>query len=851
MGGADLNFLRTFRVLRPLRTLSKFPRMRRLVQTILGSIPKLGDVAAMALFVAVWASIIGVTFWAGSTHRRCRLTSEPLHFVQNAAECELSQGWCFDSVSTSVWVHRGIDFPSTCPSSDSQGSRPCGIEGNNDWVEVDGAALYKAFCEDVTETYQLRGKCVEAVATDPNGYWHWPVDYAGSYLCGGSAECGTAPELSVQTVSNFNDTAFLEHVYDQLKILQGIGKKECLDASGNVCDADLALTCGNNFIEDPEQYGADNTMNRTAPVDFPAQLDATFRYDIRTKDYDLDWANFNYGVINFDNCFYGLLSIFQCITLEGWAHVMYMMQDSHAEWFSTLFFVVLILFGHFFLLNVTLAIVADAFAENTSKELEDADVEQEEEAEHDEFVATHHNPFLSLTESTAFNAIITATIVMSTITLCLDGYPEESRTMFDFQIYSNYVFLAIFTVEMVLMILAWGPVHYVTNFFTIFDGFIVVSSMLETLVFKGDIATAFRAFRFFRIIKLFKRFETFHHLMVAVLNTLVEVSFFVLLLLVIMLVFALFGTMNYAGTMMFDDYDKPIAYDQASCVSRESFCGEDKGCFLRPNYDDFWNAMLAVWVIISGENWNSMMYATYRTVGWPSAVYYAVCIVVGSFILLNLFLAILMSNFQRHSEAAPKPSKSMSRQSRSGFSESMSRVSTVLETKKSSSLSVFKKMSSSIYDMGARLGGFNRWSDSSSANEDDGDDSDNELATPTNLESASQDASAESSPRSTPTGKKKKRKLKSGVSFSESPERGSSSSSPRSSSRQRRESRIIQVGGIEISELDLELDGEPEATVQMKRPKSLSRLFGGDHDEFQLNNVRRCAMKQPEFTLKL
>jgi hypothetical protein len=55
----SLGFLRVFRALRPLRSLSVSPGMRKLVNTVLLSVPKLGSVAGMALFVLLIFGILG------------------------------------------------------------------------------------------------------------------------------------------------------------------------------------------------------------------------------------------------------------------------------------------------------------------------------------------------------------------------------------------------------------------------------------------------------------------------------------------------------------------------------------------------------------------------------------------------------------------------------------------------------------------------------------------------------------------------------------------------------------------------------------------------------------------------
>ena len=48
------------------------------------------------------------------------------------------------------------------------------------------------------------------------------------------------------------------------------------------------------------------------------------------------------------------------ITLEGWVIVMYNLMDSNMTWMAVIFCTSLIIIGSFFLLNVILAVLADA-----------------------------------------------------------------------------------------------------------------------------------------------------------------------------------------------------------------------------------------------------------------------------------------------------------------------------------------------------------------------------------------------------------------------------------------------------------------------------------------------------------
>ena len=52
--------------------------------------------------------------------------------------------------------------------------------------------------------------------------------------------------------------------------------------------------------------------------------------------------------------------MFQFITLEGWAKIMYNLMDSNISWLAVIFSICLIMIGAFFLLNVILAVIVQA-----------------------------------------------------------------------------------------------------------------------------------------------------------------------------------------------------------------------------------------------------------------------------------------------------------------------------------------------------------------------------------------------------------------------------------------------------------------------------------------------------------
>ena len=68
---------------------------------------------------------------------------------------------------------------------------------------------------------------------------------------------------------------------------------------------------------------------------------------------------------------------------------------------------------------------------------------------------------------------------------------------------------------------------------------------------------------------------------------------------------------------------------------------------LRPNFDSFNNAFLAVFQVLTIENWNDILLLAYRTDVniFLTALYLISWIFIGNFVFLNLFLAILLDGF--------------------------------------------------------------------------------------------------------------------------------------------------------------------------------------------------------------
>jgi hypothetical protein len=78
---SNMQGLKTFRLFRPLKSLTTMPSMRLLIRTLFDSVTSLGSVMALALFFFMIFAILGVSIWDGAIYYRCYTTEWPVDGV--------------------------------------------------------------------------------------------------------------------------------------------------------------------------------------------------------------------------------------------------------------------------------------------------------------------------------------------------------------------------------------------------------------------------------------------------------------------------------------------------------------------------------------------------------------------------------------------------------------------------------------------------------------------------------------------------------------------------------------------------------------------------------------------------
>ena len=440
------------------------------------------------------------------------------------------------------------------------------------------------------------------------------------------------------------------------------------------------------------------------------------------RTYCIEFENPNYGFTSFDDILHSWLTIYTAISLEGWTDVMYFVQDAVSPW-VWIYFVVLIAFCSFFIVNLALAVLVVHFTKEKSSESSESEqsspkgeVNNEIKIEKEFVDATHEYEPESTIRKVCykiqahqhFETVTIIFIALNTITMAMEREPMSDKLK-DFTDYSNYAFTAYFVIEMIIKLAGLGLEKYVEDRLNVFDAIIVFISVLEVAIGlindnKGNgMFSVFRAFRLLRIFKLVRSWKELHHIINTVFRSLASIAYLSLILLLFLFIFALLGKEFFGYKFAFCDYvesakqvcppgvtDCPRHFDcylkcnendlftntgtfmtvpnsryngmakcekyctgencmSSSCWtnSSSSECWAEVGYsdVARHNFDDIYSSFITIYQVLTGENWNEVMYDGMRTTSPISSLYFVILTLLGNYIVLNLFLAILLENF--------------------------------------------------------------------------------------------------------------------------------------------------------------------------------------------------------------
>ncbi|XP_050089028.1 voltage-dependent calcium channel type A subunit alpha-1 isoform X1 [Anopheles aquasalis] len=442
------------------------------------------------------------------------------------------------------------------------------------------------------------------------------------------------------------------------------------------------------------------------------------------------WEGPNFGITSFDNIGFAMLTVFQCITMEGWTAILYWTNDALGSTFNWIYFVPLIVLGSFFMLNLVLGVLSGEFAkerekvenrqeflklrrqQQLEKELngyvewickaeevilaEERTTEEErlhimearrraaakrkklknlgkskstdtEEDDPDEdcgddvFVPKRKKGkgYLKAKVKTQgkckgfwraekrfrfwirhtvktqwFYWFVIVLVFFNTVCVAVEHYGQPNW-LTQFLYYAEYVFLGLFMMEMWIKMYALGPRIYFESSFNRFDCVVISGSIFEVVwseVKGGSFGlSVLRALRLLRIFKVTKYWSSLRNLVISLLNSMRSIISLLFLLFLFILIFALLGMQLFGGQFNLPDGTPPT------------------------NFNTFPIALLTVFQILTGEDWNEVMYQGIESQGGHKrgmiySLYFIILVLFGNYTLLNVFLAIAVDNLANAQE---------------------------------------------------------------------------------------------------------------------------------------------------------------------------------------------------------
>ena len=379
--------------------------------------------------------------------------------------------------------------------------------------------------------------------------------------------------------------------------------------------------------------------------------------------------NPNFGVTNFDNFGWAVVAVFQTMTGEGWSFIMKSCVDSMSRG-ALVFWVLLLMVGTFFVIELAAAVIFTSYVRTSSllEKLQTGITEEEvaakvvrkasiaiitpEDFAHElKKVNRMSARIKGLVESEVFQNCVTATIVLNTLTMAME-YHGMSPTYAQVLQLCNYVFLSLFCAEMALKLSAFGPWKYITTPSDLFDGIIVLASLSEVGWPEGpEGLSVLRAFRLLRVLRLFKSLGSLRMTIVMVTECVSAIADFFVVLCIILFTFALTG-MSFFGDSLCEPGRRgcagfPEIDLKVECVRQH---GENAWkCLERPaaTFSNSYYSLLTVFQIFTGENWHTVMYNAVEATSWAAVFYFIVAIILGKFVLMNLFMATIIRRATR------------------------------------------------------------------------------------------------------------------------------------------------------------------------------------------------------------
>ena len=749
----DIKGLRAIRVLRPLRLISGLPSLQVVLNSIFRAIVPLVHIFLLASFVMVIYAVIGIEMFINKLNATCYVKNK---FYQGSGE---------DTTSTPTIQKskEATNFEAHMGHSHSTGEEHEGLQ-NGPRVQ-NKFQDYPDYEDHVPENFITYGETYNYLGANTNNFG------PGFY------NKGRRKNIDYPNIRAHQHDASDHQDHDLFTITKQLNSSMTFDREFLLSDPEEVMVCQPVDIHTIEAVLDDDEMRRhrlilqqfreierndslslyhtRSYIDFmlmpsmqlkkiaidmklagrgcpliPGEPSVCMPWDRSGGLTGVDWPGPEDGLINFDNIGFAIITVFQCITMEGWTDVMYNVSDAGVTG-GNIYFISLVIIGSFFVMNLILGVLSGEFSKEREKanarnefqkqrekqqmdEDYDGYIEWIDQAEaldgtgrlnedrfslpvfnanqpniHDDILAkmaiddmndyddnsseesynyTNSNDSLAsedgrvkammrnirhcffkmicgsnwkqinrrskkrckaMVKSQTFYWIVMCLVFCNTL-ICASEHLGQSEWLSNIQDTGEVVLLTLFTLEMLIKMYALTLDRYFKLLFNRFDCLVVCGGIIEMVAVKNNLMSmlgisVLRCVRLIRIFKVTNQWETMSNLVKSLLSSIRSIVFLLILLALFIVIFSLLGMQLFGGKE-----------EIASTAS---------------NFDDFVSAFLTCFQILTGENWNSVMYSGMNAwggnetlMGMAFSLFFIFLFIIGNYILLNVFLAIAVDN---------------------------------------------------------------------------------------------------------------------------------------------------------------------------------------------------------------
>uniref|UniRef100_A0A670ZXI1 Sodium channel protein n=1 Tax=Pseudonaja textilis TaxID=8673 RepID=A0A670ZXI1_PSETE len=397
-------------------------------------------------------------------------------------------------------------------------------------------------------------------------------------------------------------------------------------------------------------------INRTETNSVINESVIVYKSDCENSTEQLYWTTVK---VNFDNVGLGYLALLQVERQPKWEYNKYMY----------IYFVIFIIFGSFFTLNLFVGVIIDNF--NQQKKKINIFMTEEQKKYYNAMKklgskkpqkpiprpTNKYQGFLfDIVTHQVFDIAIMTLICLNMVTMMVEADDQSQEKLYVLN-KINILFITLFTTECAMKLVALRH-YYFINGWNIFDLVVVIMSIVGNVLsgivvyFSPTLFRVIRLVRIGRILRLIRSARGIRTLLFALMMSLPALFNIGLLLFLVMFIYAIFGMANFAYVVREAGIDDMF------------------------NFETFGNSMLCLFQITTSAGWDGLLSPILNTgppfcnpklnvpstsskgdCGNPAVgiIFFVTYIIISFLIVVNMYIAIILENFNVATEESSEP----------------------------------------------------------------------------------------------------------------------------------------------------------------------------------------------------